>query len=708
MSGARYVGRVGGLAVALGAGVAILHGCAVATAAPAAADSSNQAHSTREAGGVGSSAAASRTSHKASRVAHRAATASPNARLTVQSNVTLTQDVITGNVTAVDAHGSPLTYTTVGAPSQGGDVLLNHTTGAFTYVPKAELLTSRGTEQFSVMVSETTPLDTALGRVPLVGGVILPLIAALHRTPVLGNALAPLIGSAVIEPITVDIAQVVPDGAPVARTLTVTSADGTKLNVHFYPAVGLTAGQTAPTVFNGAGLGFAGDTDPNSPWGTSPWNEFKGDAPLRAAGYNVVTWDPRGEFGSGGALNLDSAAAEGRDVSAIIDTIAQQPETMLDGTGDPRMGMIGGSLGGAIQLVTAATDHRIDAIVPAMTWHSLPNSLYQNGAFKTGWSALLLIDEVRIGAHVIPQLYEGLLTGVLTGRLTPAQQALLTSRNPAVSSITAPTMLLQAAGDSLFGLSEAQATAQTLAAGGVPVKMVWFCGGHGICLNPGDAGAALVQKDTLQWLDRYVKGNSSVSTGPVFEWLDQNGQAFSSDRLPSDPQFTGTPVVASGGGGILPIVPILGGSGPQPRDVLPYSLTEAAKARIALNLTVPGGPTTAQIVGAPQLTMTYSGIGFDRDVYAQLVDNKTGLVLSDLVTPVPVTLDGRTHTITVPLEGIAYTMTPDDSVTLQLVASATDYENFTAVGVIKVASMTIELPTVGAGADAVKEPVPTN
>ena len=101
--------------------------------------------------------------------------------------------------------------------------------------------------------------------------------------------------------------------------------------------------------------------------------------------------------------------------------------------------------------------------------------------------------------------------------------------------------------------------------------------------------------------------------------------------------------------------------------------------------------------------MTYSGIGFDRDVYAQLVDNKTGLVLGALVTPVPVTLDGRTHTVTVPLEEIAYTMTPDDSVTLQLVGSATDYENFTAVGVIHVSSMTVQLPTVGAGADAVKE-----
>ena len=587
-------------------------------------------------------------------------------------------------------------------------MLLNQSTGAFSYIPKAELVTSRGTDQFSVMVSETTPLDTKLERLPLVGNLIVPLIAALHRAPVLGNTLAPLIGSAVIEPVSVDIANVVPDGAPVARTLTVTSFDGTKINVHFYPASGLSAGQTAPTVFNGAGLGFAGDTDPNSPWGTDPWNEFKGDAPLRADGYNVVTWDPRGEFGSGGVLNLDSAAFEGRDVSAIIDTIATLPETQLDGPGDPRMGMIGGSLGGAIQLVTAATDHRIDAIVPAITWHSLTTSLYQNGAFKTGWSALLLVDELKIGAHVIPQLYKGLLTGVLTGRLTPAQQALLAGRNPQVGSITAPTMLLQAAGDSLFGLAEAQANAQTLAAGDVPVKMVWFCGGHGICLNPGDAGAALVQKDTLEWLDRYVKGNQSVSTGPIFEWLDQNGHAYSADRLPSDPQFNGTPVVVSGGGGILPIVPILGGSGPQPRDVLPYSLTEAAKARIALNLTIPGGSTTTQIVGAPRLTVTYSGIGLDRNVYAQLVDNKTGLVLGDLVTPVPVTLDGRTHTVTVPLEEIAYTMTPGDSVTLQLVGSATDYEDFTAVGVVHVSSMTIELPTVGAGADATEETVSTN
>jgi ABC-2 type transport system ATP-binding protein len=631
-----------------------------------------------------------------------APTASATA-LTFQPVVALTDGVITGSTAAVDSNGYPLSYTMMGAPNQGGYVLLDQATGNFEYVPNAALVTSKGTEQFSVLVSETTPFGAWLEGLPVVGSFVPQILATVQQVPVLSDVLAPLIGAAAIEPITVDIAKVVPDGAPVARTITVISFDGTPISAHFYPASGLQAGQTAPTVFNGAGLGFAGDTDPNSPWGTDPWNLFKGDAPLRADGYNVVTWDPRGEFASGGVLNLDAANVEGRDVSAIIDTVAAQPEVQLDRPGDPRMGMIGGSLGGAIQLVTAATDHRIDAIVPAITWHSLTNSLYQNDAFKTAYSALLLLQEVNIGAQVIPQLYEGLLTGALTGVLTPDQQELLASRGPQVESITAPTLLLQAAGDPLFGLSEAQANAQVLAADGVPVKMVWFCGGHGVCLNPGDAGAALVQTDTLAWLDRYVKGDQSVSTGPAFEWLDQNGQSYSSDLLLSDPAFYGAPVIVSGSGGILPIIPVLGGSGPQPLDVFPYSLTEASKATTALNLTVPGGATTTQVVGAPQLTLSYSGVGTSRTVYAQLVDNKTGLVVGDLVTPVPVTLDGQAHTVTVPLEEVAQTMSPGDTLTLQLVGSATAYENLTSVGVINVSSMQLALPTVGAAADAVPE-----
>jgi ABC-2 type transport system ATP-binding protein len=606
--------------------------------------------------------------------------------------------VITGAVSGVGSGDVPLTYSTLSAPNRGGYVLLDKSTGGFTYVPKADLVNSRGSEQFSVLVSQATPFDRALEKLPLLGALTPQLLTALHQAPVLGRVLTPVIGGSVVAPVIVDIAKVVPENAPVARTFTVTSFDGTAINVHFYPASGLTPGQHAPTVFNGPGIGFAGDPNPNSPWGDQ-FNLFSGNAPLRHAGYNVVTWDPRGEFGSGGELNLNSPAVEGRDLSAMIDAIAKQAEVELDGPRDPRMGMIGGSLGGGIQLIGAGTDHRIDAIVPAITWNSLSTSLYRSGDFKTGWAALLMFDELKIGAHVLPELYQGLLTGAVTGRLTQHQQDLLAARNPLVGSITTPTLLLQAAGDSLFGLGESAATAQTLAGNGVPVKMVWFCGGHGVCLAPGDAGAALVHADTLAWLARYVQGQQSVSTGTPFEWLDQNGHGFSSDVLPSDPKFAGSPISASGGQGLLPIIPILGGSGPQPRDVFPYSLTEASRAGVAVNLKVPGGSSTAQIVGAPQLSVTYSGLGTARFVYAQLVDNTTGLVVGDIVTPVPVTLDGKTHSITLPLEEIAYTLSSSDSLTVQLTGSATDYENLSAIGVLDVTSLSITLPTVGAGAD---------
>lgn len=79
-------------------------------------------------------------------------------------------------------------------------------------------------------------------------------------------------------------------------------------------------------------------------------------------------------------------------------------------------------------------------------------------------------------------------------------------------------------------------------------------------------------------------------------------------------------------------------------------------------------------------------------VYAQIVDDESGLVVG--------------NTVTVPLENIAYTVIePGDTLILQVVGSATPYENFTSVGVINVSSMELALPTVGAAAGAL--PVPS-
>ena len=53
-----------------------------------------------------------------------------------------------------------------------------------------------------------------------------------------------------------------------------------------------------------------------------------------------------------------------------------------------------------------------------------------------------------------------------------------------VSRITAPTLIIQGTVDNLFPLEEGVTNYDALQAKGVPVKSIWFCGGHGICLTP--------------------------------------------------------------------------------------------------------------------------------------------------------------------------------------------------------------------------------
>ena len=58
-------------------------------------------------------------------------------------------------------------------------------------------------------------------------------------------------------------------------------------------------------------------------------------AALRSAGYNVLTWDPRGFGGSGGEAKWDSPQYEARDVQALLDALAGFPEAKLDEPGRP-------------------------------------------------------------------------------------------------------------------------------------------------------------------------------------------------------------------------------------------------------------------------------------------------------------------------------------------------------------------------------------
>ena len=604
--------------------------------------------------------------------------------------------VIYGSVGATDSRGRPLVYTLIDNPDQGGKVTLNPD-GTFSFLPDLSVVDARGIEQFTVMVSEKTWLVSLLEQVPILGDIVSPIVLGLQQVPILGALLQPIIGYRVMAPIDVNVGDLVPTGAPVAFTTMVTSFDGTQISTNFFPATGLGVGDIAPTVLNGPGLGSAGNIDPTSL--TTVFDLVPGLMPLRDAGYNVVTWDPRGEFASGGVLQLDNPFFEGRDVQAIIDWVATRPETELDAPGDPTMGMVGGSYGGGIQLVTAGIDDRIEAIVPVIAWNSLIEALYPGDAFKSGWATLLGLDLLEAGARINSQIYPAIILGDLLGFITESQRAILESSGPTVlvSSITAPTLLIQGTADGLFTLAQAVTNAMLLDANGVPVEMIWACGGHGTCLdtlNP--LQTPFLVNSTVDWLDRYVRGDELVPTGPRFEWFDQNGVYHSSDLLPSDPEFYGDPLVTTGDGGFLPIIPILGGSGPQTKSPTPLieSPALASEAWLALNVDIPAAATVTEVVGAPELTLTYSGLGTGSHIYGQLVDEVTGLVLGNLVTPIPVTLNGRSQTVTVELEQIAYTMTPGTKLKLQLVGFATPYFNVTQVGYIDVESVTLSLPTV--------------
>src|SRR5262245_16087725 len=88
-----------------------------------------------------------------------------------------------------------------------------------------------------------------------------------------------------------------------ARDAIVTSFDGTPIAAHFFPGTGVSADKPAPTIMIGPGWSQPGETNPDG----GSVRAFV------AAGYNVLTWDPRGFGSSGGTVEIDSPDYEGRD-----------------------------------------------------------------------------------------------------------------------------------------------------------------------------------------------------------------------------------------------------------------------------------------------------------------------------------------------------------------------------------------------------------
>ena len=481
-----------------------------------------------------------------------------------------------------------------------------------------------------------------------------------------------------------------------SRDAIVTSFDGTPIVTHFFEAASTHAGARVPTVLVGSGFPYPGATS-----ALDGQSDTVGPATLLAAGFNVVTWDARGIGASGGTARFDSPAYEARDVQAIVDYVAAQPEALLDAAGDPRVGMSGPSYSGAIQLLSAAIDPRIDAIVPDVTWNSLVTSLFRDGAVKSAFYVVCATGEVNstlggalFGAAGIqlggldPTLTRACVESLAGGRLSAASTQWAAERGPGylLQRIRAPALIEQGTVDTLFPPGQGAANFDVLRTNGVAVKMLWYCGGHGSCPNDVLASRAHRSTAALTWLRRWLLRDETIDTGSRFEWVDDSGSWHSG---PDFPLASKGSVDASGSGSM--IVSALDGVGPT-------DLLTALPASNAVNVAFPAPAAGSDLVGEPTVKLTYHGTAVPAQtfLYGQILDAGSGRIVGHQVAPIPVTLDGRTRTVEHSLEMIAARSEAGASYSLQITPGTPVYAPQRSTGRVVLDAVAASLPIVDA------------
>ncbi|MPY49191.1 alpha/beta fold hydrolase [Streptomyces acidicola] len=412
---------------------------------------------------------------------------------------------------------------------------------------------------------------------------------------------------------------------------------------------------------------------------------------LARDGYAVMTWSARGFGESTGKIGLNDPEGEVADVSRLIDWLAKRPEVELDKSGDPRVGLAGASYGGAISLLAAGYDQRVDAIAPAITYWNLADALFPNGVFKKLWAGIFLntgggCDKFEAQ---LCTMYERVAESG-----TPDAEAvkLLQERSPSAvgERIKVPTLLMQGQTDSLFPLGQADAAAKAIRANGAPVDVDWIAGGH----DGGDMETDRVQARITSWFDRYLKDEAGADTGPAFRVSSPVGRADSDGTVRLTGESSDTyPGLA---GGMRP-VPLSGreqtfdnpaGANPPAVSALPGlgsagGLSQLSSLGLGVSLDFPGQfaafeskPFTddLRITGSPTATVHVKSTSEDAVLFAKVYDvgpRGTQQVLpSQLVTPVRVedAQSGKDVTITLP----AIDHEVDDGHRLRLVLAATD------------------------------------
>ncbi|MFJ4335587.1 CocE/NonD family hydrolase [Streptomyces sp. NPDC088935] len=447
------------------------------------------------------------------------------------------------------------------------------------------------------------------------------------------------------------------DPAPVRRAdRTVAVGDGVRLDTSYFTAG---PGGRRPAVLLAHGFGGSKDDV----------REQAED--LARDGYAVLTWSARGFGKSTGKIGLNAPDGEVADVSRLLDWLARQPQVELDEDGDPRVGIAGGSYGGAVALLAAGHDPRVDAVAPAITYWNLADALFPNGVFKKLWAGIFVNSGGgcdRFEADLCRMYQRVAESG------TPDAEAvkLLEARSPQAvgDRIDVPTLLVQGQTDSLFPLGQADAAAKAIRANGAPVDVDWIAGGH----DGGDLENDRVEARVGAWFDRYLKDDEGADTGPAFRVTrtggvdSTDGQAqlrgASADRYPGlangqrsvalrgreqrvdNPAGANPPAVSA--------LPGIGGAG---------GLSQLSSLGVGVSLDFPGQYAAFEsapvgddlrITGSPTATVHVRSTAEDAVLFAKVYDVGPGgtspVLPAQLVTPLRVedAKAGKDVTVTLP------------------------------------------------------------
>ncbi|WP_107428756.1 CocE/NonD family hydrolase, partial [Streptomyces kebangsaanensis] len=481
-------------------------------------------------------------------------------------------------------------------------------------------------------------------------------------------------------------AAVASDGPPPVRRAdqVMTMGDGVRIDTSYFTPAG--AGRH-PAVLIGHGFGGSKDDVRQQA------EDLAGD------GYAVLTWSARGFGGSTGKIGLNDPEAEVADVSRLIDWLAKRPEVELDKPGDPRVGMAGASYGGAISLLAAGYDHRVDAIAPAITYWNLADALFPNGVLKKLWAGWFISAGGGCGKFepALCRMYERVAE---SGKPDAEARRLLEERSPSAVAgrIKVPALLVQGQSDSLFPLGQADAAAKAIRANGAPVDVDWIAGGH----DGGDKETGRVRARVKTWFDRHLKNDRSADTGPAFR-VTRTGGVDSTDgrallRGASGSAYPGLEsgrrsITLSGGerrlenpaGANPPAVsslPVLGGSG---------SLGRLSSLGVGVSLDFPGqyakfdsAPLGGdlRITGSPTATVHVTSTSDDAVLFAKVYDVGPGtarpVLPAQLVSPVRVEGAGTGKDVTLTLPAIDHEVRKGHRLRLVLASTDLGYASPTA------------------------------